>query len=397
MAVRLRSTLESVDKGEVSILAILETLAAVSLVFHLSSRSIGLEWLAVAICVAPLLLLRTEKSTSLGVRYWQAGREKLDFLESRIDDLNKKSVMLPVGRQLRLKLSWTGWLLNFRTDIVFLSLLAILVVAVRFTATLVSALANPIGAIRAVPQNWARFAISTDSFFPIEPVPGESSFFSSGFWSFAKRRYEQMTDGQQTAAKILLLPELLFILLVYFLPALFYRWSLKATTIIYAPFVFIAHQTFTDAPNLRDELRIRKASSVTNLSVLVGVVFILGFLLKLAFIREAGTFVGWWNSKEVDEFVALYVAPAEIPKWQLSSLLNSGIAIAVFFFVREALVRVENNQPWPEHAVQRILGFTFSVRVLLTLYTILCTAYITLRAARDWNLPAIAEKWFPWQ
>src|SRR5262245_34242413 len=64
------SSKESVANGEVSALAIIETLLAITLVFFLSLRFNTLRWLSVAMFVSPLLLLRTEKSTALGIKWF---------------------------------------------------------------------------------------------------------------------------------------------------------------------------------------------------------------------------------------------------------------------------------------------------------------------------------------
>jgi hypothetical protein len=63
---RLVSNKESVARGEVSILAIVETLSP-SRSFSTSPRtSTPLRWLAVRHVRAPLLLLRTDESVQLG-------------------------------------------------------------------------------------------------------------------------------------------------------------------------------------------------------------------------------------------------------------------------------------------------------------------------------------------
>src|SRR5882672_1311429 len=67
---RPTSNKESVVKGEVSVLAIVETLVAITLVTYLSAHLNTFRWLAVAMCVAPLLLLRTDESIQSGIKWW---------------------------------------------------------------------------------------------------------------------------------------------------------------------------------------------------------------------------------------------------------------------------------------------------------------------------------------
>jgi hypothetical protein len=65
-------------------------------------------------------------------------------------------------------------------------------------------------------------------------------------------------------------------------------------------------------------------------------------------------------------------------------------------FARSALLRYELQHPWPEIPVKRLLGFVSGLRWILALYAILCTGYITMRAARNWHWPALGEHWLPW-
>ena len=80
---RLVSNKESVARGEVSILAIVETLCAIALVFWLSSHFNTLRWLAIAMCVSPLLLLRTEESTRLGIEWFDWIWRFVEWLEQK--------------------------------------------------------------------------------------------------------------------------------------------------------------------------------------------------------------------------------------------------------------------------------------------------------------------------
>ena len=68
---RWTSTPLSADRGEISVLAIVETFVAISI-------SLGIAWyyetiihIAVSACIAPFLLLRTHRSTVLGVKKWE--------------------------------------------------------------------------------------------------------------------------------------------------------------------------------------------------------------------------------------------------------------------------------------------------------------------------------------
>ena len=181
-----------------------------------------------------------------------------------------------------------------------------------------------------------------------------------------------------------------------FLPALLYRWSLKATSIIYAPLVFVAHSTFNESADLRTKLELIKRGDLSRIRAAYGVVAIAAFLVKLVLMMKWSAFAAWWNGNPISEFVALYVAPTEIPKWQLAEIANSVLAVGAMLFARHALLRYDVGHPLPEKPVKRILGFVSGLRWLLAIYAILCVGYITMREAQHWHWPALGEKWLPW-
>jgi hypothetical protein len=182
-----------------------------------------------------------------------------------------------------------------------------------------------------------------------------------------------------------------------FLPVFAYRLSLKATSIIYAPLVFVAHSTFSEGKDLRTKLELIKRGDLSRIRVWYGVIAIAAFLVKLVLMMNLPNFAEWWNGHPVSRFLAIYFAPAEIPKWQLAELANSVLAIGSMLFARHALLRYELQHPWPEVPVKRLLGFVSALRWLLALYAIVCLGYLTMRAAQHWHWPALGEKWIPWQ
>lgn len=354
---RLCSTPESVKRGEVSILAIVETLLAIALVFYLSAHFNTLRWLGVAMCVSPLLLLRTDESVRLGIKWFDRSLAWLAEPDPH----------------------WPGSSLVATYTVFFLPLI------IRIGATLVASFREPAAVLQAIPTNWTRVTLATDSFFAPELVPEHPAKF---FQSFVRSVREEPSPEWTSAAVAFV---------IAFLPALLYRWSLKATSIIYAPLIFVAYSTFSEGVDLRTKLELIKRGDLSRIRVLYGVVAIAAFLVKLVLMMNLPDFADWWNGHLVSQFVALYVAPAEIPKWQLAELANSVLAIGSMLFARHALLRYDLQHPWPEVPVKRVLGFLSGLRWVLALYAIICTGYITMRAAQHWQWPALGEKWLPWQ
>ena len=355
------SSKESVAKGEVSVLAIVETLCAIALVFYLSSHFNTLRWLAIAMCVSPLLLLRTDHSTKRAIKWMDEWMRKFAS-----DDVPENLFALAAF------------------GIFWALLLCILSFVARFGATAFSVWRAPAQALKAIPANWFRVTMSLDSRFAPELLPDDPK---SSFDEVLELFREKNRAGQVIGTA----------LLPAFLPALLYRWSLKATSIIYAPLVFVAHSTFSEGTDLRTKLELIKRGDLSRIRVLYGIAAIAAFLVKLVLMAKWNGFAAWWNGNPITEFLAVYVAPAEIPKWQVAELANSALAIGSMLFARHALLRCDLGHPFPDTPVKRILGFVSGLRWVLALYAIVCTGYITMREARNWNLPALGEKWIPWQ
>ena len=364
---RLVSNKESVARGEVSILAIVETLLAIALVFYLSAHFNTLRWLAVAMCVSPLLLLRTEESTRLGIDWYNGFGQ---WLVKRLELKRRPTLRSVVGK------------LSLLISAVPLGILAAFVIRIRATVTGLGR--TPLQSVQAIPRNWSRITLATDSAFPPELIPEhEKSTFESWLRQFRATGRLGKFIG-------------LIVVVPLFVPSLLYRWSLKATSIIYAPLVFVAHSTFSEGSDLRTKLELIKRGDLSRIRVWYGVIAITAFAVKLVLMMNLPGFAGWWEGHPVSQFLALYVAPAEIPKWQLAELANSALAISSMLFARRALLGYELQHPWPEMPVKRLLGFVSGLRWVLALYAILCTGYITMRAAQHWHWPALGEQWLPW-
>ena len=146
---------------------------------------------------------------------------------------------------------------------------------------------------------------------------------------------------------------------------------------------------------MRTKLELIKRGDLSRICALYGVFIIVAFFGKLVLMIKWNGFVEVWKGNPIIEFLALYIAPTEIPEWQIAELVNSVLAVGAMLFARQALLRYELKNPLPEKPVKRILGFVSGVRWVLALYTIVCVGYITMREAHDWHWPALGTKGLP--
>ena len=392
---RLISSKESVARGEVSLLAIIETVTAMVLVFYLSAHFKSLRWLASAICIAPTLLLRTERSVSLGTTWFVWCRQRTSRFERTVS---------PVGP---LPTTPSGGAMFYMTFGPLVRVLSLLLTAtlVRVGATIWATISHPWMTLIAVPTNWARVVLATDTLTPLELLPGLSVLDSlketedNEPASPPPQTGPPLTRTQTVFDACAAAPLVSYILLVIsplFLPAIVYRWALKATSIVYAPLVFVAQSTFHTSTDLRTKLELIRRGDLSRIRVAYGILAILLFLVKLVLMQKLDGFTNWWQGHPVSRFLAIYVAPAEIPKWQIAELANSLLAVGAMLLARHTLLRAELGLPWPENPIRRLLGFTSGLRWLLALYAIVCVGYITLQAAKHWHWPALGTKWLPW-
>ena len=66
------------EKGEISLLAIAETMFATVFAIYLSVKFESFKWIAWSACIAPLLLPRTEQSTVWGIEQFDRHFRRLD-------------------------------------------------------------------------------------------------------------------------------------------------------------------------------------------------------------------------------------------------------------------------------------------------------------------------------
>jgi len=400
---RLISNNGSVARGEVSLLAITETCLAVALTFYLSAHFNTLRWLATATCLAPILLLRTGKSVELGVSIFDRLMRPIRDLSLRA--MNGLAGPIIIGRENHIPtaVAHTHRLFGYGTVLPLWAVSLFAALVARVTATIWASITHPLTAFKAIPDNWARITLTTDICTPLEIVPGHPISGQASLQDQEPMFLDQPSgDTPATGTALfmpsLLLPSVVIRLLTYTLavPALFYRWSLKATSIVYSPLFFLARSTFHEGTDFPTELKLICRGDFHRILEVYSRVSIALFILKFILMQIWQGFVDWWQIHPLSQFLALYVVPEEIPIWHLVHLLNSVLVVVFMFVARRALLRIELGLPLLKTANRRALGLINGLHWPLAIYPIVCTAYITVQAARNWHWPSIGTKWVPW-
>lgn len=270
-----RSTDASIAAGQISVVAVAEVFLAVGLYWWLS-RHFEWPWFSmIGLVAAPMLLLRSDKSVVLGVemlRTWHDRAEK---------DIGQKEKVMTVLLSCLITVvliylfaqAWLpgniGWDLYFFRGIALLLTAWVLAFAflgifrgapvVQFTREgvgavacvfragfvlgviglalgtfvracyirLIATLRHPIFGLRTLPRNWSETLLIVDLFHSPELLPRAGSvnemFSLRGLW--------QLTDQNYLSNRVLTV----ILSIAWYLPAIAYRWSLKASAWLWWP------------------------------------------------------------------------------------------------------------------------------------------------------------------
>jgi len=254
--------------------------------------------------------------------------------------------------------------------------------------------------IRAVPQNWWRSAACVDSKHPPELLPGidvsRPEHKDLGIlrpWNTLQEVVKENWNSPSTLflAAVFYLPTYLSFFLC---PALLYRWSLKGTTLVHSPLIWIVHGAFKS--HLRERLEEIRELVRYRLMRLYSAAVLVFFLSKVLLFSMWSSIAEWWNNTPPAEFLNAYLAPLEIPRWHIAAAVNSLLAWVLFFMADHAVARYKREAEVNEGRLDTIVQSVTLIRGILTLYTIGTGLYIAASLVEKWGLPPIGEKWFPW-
>lgn len=390
---RWHATRESVDEGEVSALAVAETLLAVAVLVMLSLWFDTLKWLAGASCLAPLLLLRTDDSVRKGLRWmrWVSERKRG---EKWIPKARITSAIIVLGICVWIAVWVAGW---WAALIIFalispvfllpfsLAYLPVLCFCVRLGATLGSVLRHPLQSLGAIPRNWRRIVLGTDTTRGPEFMPGDE------FGPLSLLRGQPRwpwSDGILYDAALFL-----------YVPTVAYRWSLKATCMIYMPLIWLV-EAGRLSPNLREALDDYQASDLRRIGTLMSLGYIAALVVKVILLMTVAEFVEWWDGNRALQFLKIYIVPHQVPLWQIASALNAVLAIILWVYARHVLRLIGKKKGQTEGRVRAVWQTAKAITVVLALYSIACTVIITCKEGhlvdtlrRLWSVTG--KQWLP--
>ena len=294
---RLISSQEALHQGDLSLFAILETVGAMTLAIWIAFEEETFRWIAMTAAVAPFLLLRSPQSEDMGLKWFDHYESFLNLTNplhgSRPQTPNVKWKTI---HDLRGFISWSSAEMKFLYSqvkfsnrfflfiliLLYYQLLSILVaLIIKFVVTVYFLFRHPIYTLSCVPLNWQRIALQTDIFQAPEYVPGYEAYKSTSEATRITLKFSlilqiclepllyifQMVKDTQhdpvglrvfriTNAVVILMGGLSYSnynIILFYIPTTIYRYSLKSSSIIYAPLIYVAGG-FSRITNVNEEL-----------------------------------------------------------------------------------------------------------------------------------------------
>jgi hypothetical protein len=414
-------------QGDYSFKASIETLLICLLTILLVSLSGGWLYFVVACTIAPFLLLKTECSANLEKRLVAWVIREIDLLEGMFELplINRFDRFLVTSIHKNIKDEEIFYLTDkFETS--FRYLLLFIGIGISKVISIVYSLArHPIDTIRSIPNNWIkvcgmdRISDSVDLMPNNAVVPLFGKVMRHRFPNSAPKTIDDVLVKSPNLWFVALMCIINYVcvtallgynptwlkvwLLAYFTgsPAFFeflvilcalvtiaFRWSLKATSLIWLPLLFCSYRAVSIVDAVDARLNAIRYEWLQKAARIWAIVWILFLITKLFTIVLAETYLNkvavWFPELEPLHDI---LVPTHFPLWQIASLISSFISIATFVFVDTQIKRRRTGTGYSDAVIDTILSACAFVSTLLLMYTMPVFLYLCYKTALKYQFP----------
>jgi len=278
---------------------------------------------------------------------------------------------------------------------------------IKFAATTSTFFRHPLSSLQAIPANWYRIVLATDMMHPPEFLPGiESQQYCELIKNFERLRFHKWLKNPIINESNIFLKILGWILtLIFFLPALLYRWSLKSSALFYLPFIWIAgtpthfkklHE------NLDEQLALWKDSALAKVGVIYAVIVIVFFTILPLFLKiklhdlSAVLPTNWHELTEIIVPFFVTFVTFEWKAWHVARFLAAVITLGVWFYLDTLVIQRKFRKDVGLHGEAKIIFHLLRVRQLLSLFTLACGVYVLYQMI-PWAEIFHNFQWVPWR
>lgn len=388
-------TPESALRNETSIFAIIETTIVLSFSLFFAIYYNYYWHIAIGTSLGFFLLLRTDASISRGLKWYV-----------NIDSYYSEKIITRYEHVIE----DNKWVRYCHSLLIVVPLFGCIALFIKIFATVFTVLQRPLYSIKEIPLNWFRIAFAVDIKHPPEILPGIETFHQDEFarldtfrWKafidFIHESFENISSESESEPPITLVLNILFFYVLFpvtlficlFIPAYLYRFSLKSTTLIYFPLIWLIgkkDQKQDDINLIVADLLDSKFERVKYHYSWFAILILTIFPLCLSFY--------WQNLINIpsEKGVLIYFFPLEqIGSWHITRVVSALITIALIVFLDKRRVHLNYHG----HSFGQVETFFIKlakrIRTVLSIWTLACGFYIIMSIV-DWTtFPLI--KWLP--
>lgn len=378
---RLYSTPESAERGEITVLGIGETLVAMGVSLWLAAYLGSVRHIAIGGAAVLFMLFRTPRSVELGLRYISDKGMARQVMLVPHKIVNRQTQLTEPVRKLARIVAWGATLV----------LIAPVIFVTRVGVTIAGAISSPGVALASVPANWNRIVLCTDACHPPEPIPGVETT-ESGYEEF--RLKEWVPNATQSVA-------FFATFIVLFVPPYVFRLLLKATCFVHLPLLLVVRSRFGESLSVEERLTDIRFGEDERFRRSYGIVVILLMFAATASTVLADAYpalLAGLHPNVAQAFREVYI-PVEgreitLKGWHAARVANVVIACWLYFYADRAVRRLKSGN-WRGQSVTRTLDVARVIQTVLAAYTIYCSLAIFIYYGLQFELPAFGLELFP--
>jgi len=395
------SSRSSIQNEEVSALAIVETLAAVTILFLICYKNESLAPLALGSIIAPFLLLKTQRSIKQALNIADALLPlPFGILFGLYSWLARKSLpLLRINRAVFIIVFSVIALSGIVISTISAAIIVLLSIVIKVLVTTYNFFFHFLECLEAIPSNWRKVVLCTDTATLPELIPGAAESKLDGvrivmletmFAALAR-----ISKEGAIPVKIAGYSMMSIVIAVSFIPAVAYRLSLKSTALIWSPLLW-AVNPIRKAENVRHYAlgvkQLARNRIARGYSVFIAIILLGKFGIWILWLQLGQSLRQVLTSPAIDR----YLAPEDIITWHLAAFVNAILSWWMFFRADEYLHESSGGQSDIDAPAKKFFKYVGTIKNILTIYTLFCAIYITASLSARIQLPPLKFILVPW-
>lgn len=185
------------------------------------------------------------------------------------------------------------------------------------------------------------------------------------------------------------------VMVIFLLPAVLYRWSLKGSSVVYFPLVWIIHSA--TARSLRDHLQDIHELALYRIQRWFAAFVMLLFAAKAYIYYAWSDLASSWRAIPGHQLLDAVVMPEAFPPWQVVSVINAILAWVLYLAADWLVARWNRGSRVNEKTIDFALRWLSLLRGILSVYTIVCCIYLAASLSGRFELPPMGTGSLPWR